>query len=324
MGLSRNRTRALLIVAAIAAGTAAAATPAEATWTTAPMCGDWQVETVAQGLEQLENLETDDNGGFYLSGESKIYHVDAEGQVRTVLDGMAAPGGLQLDGSRLSFLTRQDGKLWQLDTTTDQLSAPADFAGNGLLRLPDGDLLTTWVGTEGGPSKGVSRYQHDSRTVVPNWAAVPRSEGLALSPDHRAVYTDDLFTGQIIRVPVDTPDAWAVVATVPSPVPGLDDLTVSRDGMLYVAAHLEGAIYRVDPETGQSWSSLRVCRVGGPGRVQCVSAGTATAGRSTSPASTGHCAAWYLRRASNSHWFGNSVLFETGFSDLAILKITLI
>ena len=152
MGLSRNRTRALLIVAAIAAGTAAAAiaagtaaaaTPAKATWTTAPMCGDWQVETVAQGLEQLENLETDDNGGFYLSGESKIYHVDAEGQVRTVLDGMAAPGGLQLDGSRLSFLTRQDGKLWQLDTTTDQLSAPADFAGNGLLRLPDGDLLTT-------------------------------------------------------------------------------------------------------------------------------------------------------------------------------------
>ncbi|MGQ5696260.1 SMP-30/gluconolactonase/LRE family protein [Rhodococcus erythropolis] len=292
MGLSRNRTRALLIVAAIAAGTAAAATPAEATWTTAPMCGDWQVETVAQGLEQLENLETDDNGGFYLSGESKIYHVDAEGQVRTVLDGMAAPGGLQLDGSRLSFLTRQDGKLWQLDTTTDQLSAPADFAGNGLLRLPDGDLLTTWVGTEGGPSKGVSRYQHDSRTVVPNWAAVPRSEGLALSPDHRAVYTDDLFTGQIIRVPVDTPDAWAVVATIPRP--------------------------------GSPASSLRVCRVGGPGRVHCVSAGTATAGRSTSPASTGHCAAWYLRRASNSHRFGNSVLFETVFSDLAILKFTLI
>ncbi|MFI8659869.1 SMP-30/gluconolactonase/LRE family protein [Rhodococcus qingshengii] len=252
MGVSRNRTRALLIVAAIAAGTVAAATPAGATWTVAPMCGEWRVETVAQGLEQLENLEPDYNGGFYLSGESKIYHVDAAGQVRTVLDDMAAPGSLQLDGSRLSFLTRQDGKLWHLDTSTDQLSTPVDFAGNGLLRLPDGDLLTTWVGTEGGPPKGVSRYLHDSGAVVPNWSTVPRSEGLALSPDHRAVYTDDLFTGQIIRVPLDTPDAWTVVATVPSLIPGLDDLTMSQDGMLYAAAHVEGSIYRVHPETGTS------------------------------------------------------------------------
>ncbi len=252
MGVSRHRTRALLIVAAIAAGTVAAATPAEATWTAAPMCGDWQVETVARGLEQLENLEPDDNGGFYLSGESKVYHVDAAGQVRTVLDGMGAPGGLQLDGSRLSFLTRQDGKLWHLDTTTDQLSAPVDFAGNGLLRLPDGDLLTTWVGTEGGRSKGVSRYLNDSGAVVPNWSTVPRSEGLALSPDHRAVYTDDLFTGQIIRVPLDSPDTWTVATTVPSLIPGLDDLTMSQDGMLYAAAHVEGSIYRVNPETGAS------------------------------------------------------------------------
>ncbi|QBJ98358.1 hypothetical protein ERC79_22285 [Rhodococcus sp. ABRD24] len=243
-----NRTRALLVAVAIAAGTTTAAAPAQAA---APSgCSDWQVETVVQGLEQLENLEPDGKGGFYLSGESKVYHVDAAEQVRTVLDRMAAPGGLQLDGSTLSFLTRQDSTLWQLDTTTGQLTSRASFAGNGLLRLPDGDLLTTWVGTEGGPSKGLSRYLHEAGVVAPNWSMVPRSEGLALSPDHRAVYTDDLFTGEILRVPLEHPDQWTVVARLPGMVPGPDDLTMSRAGALYVAAHLEGAIYRVDPDTG--------------------------------------------------------------------------
>lgn len=243
-----NRTRALFVAVAIATGTTTAAASAHAA--PQPECAGWQVETVVQGLEQLENLEPDGNGGFYLSGDTKLYQVDADGKVRTVLDDLAAPGGLQLDGSNLTLLTRQDGKLWHLDTATSQLSSPTSFAGNGLLRLPDGDLLTTWVGTEGYPSKGLSRYVHESDVVAPNWSMVPRSEGLALSPDRRAVYTDDLFTGQILRVPLDRPDQWTVVATLPGLLPGPDDLTVSQDGALYVAAHIEGAVYRVDPDTG--------------------------------------------------------------------------
>jgi len=239
----------LLVAVAIAAGTATAATSAPAAASTSE-CAGWQVETIVQGLEQLENLEPDGVGGFYLSGETKVYHVDAAGQVRTVLDDVAAPGGLQLSDSSLFFLGRQDGMLWQLDTTTGQLTSSTPFAGNGLLRLPDGDLLTTWVGTEGGPSKGLSRYLHESGVVAPNWSMVPRSEGLALSPDHAAVYTDDLFTGQILRIPLDSPDEWTIVATLPGLLPGPDDLTVAQDGAIYVAAHLEGAVHRVDPDTG--------------------------------------------------------------------------
>ncbi|RVW00191.1 SMP-30/gluconolactonase/LRE family protein [Rhodococcus xishaensis] len=246
-----NRTRTLLVAIAIAVGTTTAATPAQATSSLAPAeCGDWQVETVAQGLEQLENLEPDGEGGFYLSGDTKVYHVDAAGQVRTVLDGMFAPGGLQLDGSSLYFLTRQDGMLHQLDTTTGKSEELGSFPGNGLLRLPDGDLLTTWVGTEGFSSKGISRYFPESGDFTENWATVPRSEGLALSPDHRAVYTDDLFTGQIVRVPLDSPNEWTVVGRLPGFLPGPDDLTMSQEGMLYVTAHIEGAVYRVDPNTG--------------------------------------------------------------------------
>ncbi|WP_433605580.1 SMP-30/gluconolactonase/LRE family protein [Prescottella agglutinans] len=238
-------------------------------------CGGWRVETVAQGLEQLENLEPDARGGVYLAGDSKVYHVDADGRVSTVVEHMAAPGGLQLDGSGLYFLTRQDAKLWQLDTATGQLTDRGALGGNGLLRLPGGDLLTTWVGTEGGPPMGVTRYRSDSGHVEPNWSPVPRGEGLAASPDGRFVYTDDLFTGQIYRVPLDDPERWSVVTRIPGLLPGADDLTMSRSGVLYVAAHIEGAIYGVDPETGAScvvasglsngWqgpSSVRIGRAG--------------------------------------------------------------
>ncbi|WP_087587306.1 SMP-30/gluconolactonase/LRE family protein [Prescottella equi] len=242
------RTRALFVAVVIVGGTTITAASAQATLH--PGCDRWQVETVVEGLEQLENLEPDGDGGFYLSGDTKLYQVDSAGQVRTVLDDLAAPGGLQFDGTNLTFLTRQDGKLWDLDTATGELSPPTSFAGNGLLRLPDNDLLTTWVGTEGYPSKGLSRHLHDSDVVAPNWSMVPRSEGLTLSADGRAVYTDDLFTGQIIRVPLDSPDQWTVVATLPGALPGPDDLTASQDGALYVAAHLEGAVYRVDLDTG--------------------------------------------------------------------------
>lgn len=243
MGMLGKRIRVLCVAVALVAGAGAAAVPAHG----APGCGGWQVDTLVQGLEELENLEPDGRGGFYLTGSSKVYHVDAAGQVRTVLEGMNVPRGLQLAGSSLYVIA---GGLWQLDTATDRLTSVSTFGGNGLLRLPDGDLLTTWVGTEGGPSQGVTRYRHDTGTIVPNWSPVPRSEGLALSPDHRAVYTDDLFTGQIIRIPLDTPDRWTVVATVPGLFPGVDDLTMSQVGTLYVAAHMAGEIHRVDPNTG--------------------------------------------------------------------------
>lgn len=249
MGISGVRAGALCVAMAAAIGVADAA-PTTAAPTT--NCTGWHSDTVASGLGQLENLEPDGRGGFYVSGYRKIYHVDSSGSVRTVLDDVAAPGGLQLDGTTLYLLTRSDGELWRYDTVTEQLSHMVDFPGNGLLRLPDGDFLTTWIGTEDGPSRGVSRYDHTTGEVVANWSPTPRAEGLSLSPDHRAVYTDDLFTGQIYRIPLDAPDRWTVVTRVPGLLPGPDDVTASAEGDLYVAGHISGTVHRVHLESGAS------------------------------------------------------------------------
>ncbi|MDZ7910247.1 MAG: SMP-30/gluconolactonase/LRE family protein [Rhodococcus sp. (in: high G+C Gram-positive bacteria)] len=250
----RARTIRLITVAAVAfssiyAAPAHAATPEP---DNSPMpCVGWSVETVASNLDEPENLEPDGDGGFYISGATSITHVDNHGRVEPVLSDLQAPRGMQLHEGILYFVAGPG--LSQLDTRSGEISEVTDMAAHGLLRLPNGDFLTTDVGTDiGAPPRGVTRYDPDTDTVELNWSPVPRSEGLALSPDHSRVYTDDLFTGQVIEIPLDTPDNWSVVATVPGAFPGLDDLTMSNSGVLYAAAHVEGAIYSIDPETGQN------------------------------------------------------------------------
>ncbi|MBH0776086.1 SMP-30/gluconolactonase/LRE family protein [Nocardia bovistercoris] len=244
-----RRFRGLFLTAAIGVGIAVAPT---ATAEPAPGCSGWQVDTVASDLEELENLEPDGQGGFYLSGRSRVYHIDAAGEVTTVLENLRFPRGLQLVGTDLYVVTGSDGALSRYDTGTGELTYLATMTvPNGLLRLPDGDFLTTWIGTDFGvPHTGVTRYRHETGAVETKWSPIPRSEGLALSLDRQSVYTDDLFTGQVINIPLATPDRWTVVATVPGLFPGLDDLTITNSGELYVAAHVEGAIHRVDPVTG--------------------------------------------------------------------------
>ncbi|MEU7146096.1 hypothetical protein ABZ942_42110 [Nocardia sp. NPDC046473] len=285
------------MVAAVLAGTmsSASAQPVGVTG-----CAGWQTDTLASGLGQLENLETDGNGGFYVSGADahKLYDVDASGNVTVALDATGGPLGLQRDGSTLYFMGRADSGagVQALDTTTGAVTHITDMGGNGLLRLPNGDLLTTWVGTEGGPSAGVTRYDHDTGAVQPNWGPVPRGEGLALSPDHAAVYTDDLFTGQVYRIPLNDPAHWTVVGRVDGLLPGDDDLTAAADGSLYVAAHIGGSIVRMDPATGATcaiatsispgWNGPASVRIGpdGEGWALYVSAFDGTLRRIRPPA----------------------------------------
>lgn len=223
-------------------------------------CDGWHMDTLAQGLGNAENLETDGNGGFFVSSLDvhKLYDIDAAGTVTVVRDDFnSGPGALQRDGSTLYVgggMTDGTVGVHALDTATGAVTHVTDLGGNGLLRLPSGDMLTTWVGIEGSPPAGVSAYHHDTGVVQPNWSPVPRSEGLAVSPDGTTVYTDDLFTGQIYRIPLDDPGHWTIAGRIGGIVPGDDDLTMTQTGILYVAAHIGGSIDRLDPATGATCS----------------------------------------------------------------------
>lgn len=232
----------------------------------APGCADgWQAEVVAADLGGLENLEADGEGGFYVTGivEGELLHIDRDGLVTTVLTELDNPAGLRLSGDTLYFVTGDGttpgggGTLRQLHLPTGEVTVllPDLVQPNGLLLLPDGDLLISQLSVPW-PPVGISRYRPGTGEFVMGWSPVARPNGLALAPDGQAVLTEDVATSQILRVPLDAPDHPVVVAAVPDGLlPGLDDLDVSATGLAFVAGDYSGSVYQVDTATG-AWCTL--------------------------------------------------------------------
>lgn len=256
MGNTRVRVRMLLLSVMFAIGLSGAGVslgevPAQAR-ADVPCGPRWQMDTIVNGQGQLENLAPDDHGGVYISELGKaVYYVDANGRVQMVAPPELQATGLQLSGTVLYVLGA--GALWHIDTTTGRrTSLVSGLAGpNGLLRLPDGDFLMTRPGLmdQAGPPTGITRF-HPATGTVTLWSTAQFTDGIALSEDGRAVYTDNILTGQILRVPLDDPNHWTVVARLPGIAAGPDDLAVTKQGALFVAGHLDGNIYEVQPRTG--------------------------------------------------------------------------
>ncbi|MFH5229563.1 SMP-30/gluconolactonase/LRE family protein [Antrihabitans spumae] len=259
---TRSRVGAATATAVLAACLAAGG-PSVAHAVPTSCAAGWGATTLASGLGWIENLESDGKGGFFLTGadNGEIYHVNSERQVTTLLRGLDKPAGIRLIGDLLYFVTGDDptrtvadGTLQRLDLGTGEVTVLVEglFGPNGLLLLPDGDLLISRLDILGPPT-GITRYRPATRAVTPSWSKVQRSNGLALSPDGKAFYTGDV-TSTIIRIPLDAPDTSTVVSTVPNLIALPDDMQATADGSLFVADHLAGAVYRVDLATGESCS----------------------------------------------------------------------
>lgn len=224
-------------------------------------CHTWPATTVASGLGALENLEPDGRGGFYLSAivDGRLLHVDDRGNSTTILSGLDHPAGLRLSGLDLYFVTGNNpgsarGTLQRLDLRTGQattlltgLSAP-----NGLLFLPDGDLIFSQLSI---PPRGIDRYNPATGRHTQSWSATPLPNGLALTPDRTALFTENVVLSTILRVPLDKPNATSTVARLPGLFAGSDDMQATRDGTLYAAGDTSGEVYAVNTDTG------RVCTI---------------------------------------------------------------
>jgi sugar lactone lactonase YvrE len=224
----------------------------------AEACGPWHVRTLLTGQGWLESLAFDGRGGLLLSAllQNKILRLNRHGRLTSVLAGVHAPGGEIVRGRHLYFTTgdtvppASDGTIDRLDLRTGRntiwargLSMP-----NGLAFLPNGDAVVSRDLEGVVPPTDITLVPARSRHPHVNWARVPDSNGLAVDPTGRWLYSDRTASmrGAVVRVLIAHPSTvqvigWLGAGSVP------DDMSNGPGGTLYIAGFGNGRVFRFDP-----------------------------------------------------------------------------
>ncbi len=227
-------------------------------------CAPWTVTVLASGLGSLENLEPDGKDGLFVSASSQnaVLRLTRTAAPAVAVPGVTSPGGLRVRGGALFFNTGDgaasgvrgtaDGTIDRLDLRTGRRTTWATglTMPNGLVFLPDGSALTS-RDISGLSPTGITRVHKG--VVQPNWSDQADSNGMAVDPTGRWLYSDETFTmaSNVYRTEIANPSRRELVASLYTPgVPkGLDDLTLASSGALYVTANSAGQVIRLDPRT---------------------------------------------------------------------------
>jgi gluconolactonase len=245
-------------------------------------CRGWQVRTLIANQGWLEDLSFDGRGGITLSAltQGRILRFSKSGRLSTVLRSLHAPGGQQRIGRFLYFVTGDTvtsaatGTIVRLDLRTGRHSTWARglTAPNALVFLPDGDAV---VSRDSQSGTGLTRIPaRRPRRPQLGWAPPNDTNGLAVDPSGRWLYTDRTFSsdGEVDRISIAHPRRVQVIGRLGSGV-FPDDMTLGPRGALYIAGFASDKIYRLDPRTHlscaiasgiQNPTSLRFAGAGWP------------------------------------------------------------
>jgi sugar lactone lactonase YvrE len=258
---------------ALAVAATAACPPTPAGGTSRPQepeqeCGPWAVRPIATDLGVVENLLDDGRGGMLLSlpEAGELGRLTPDGQVSTVVDGLPAPGGLARRG-RWAYVTTglttestlqgvPDGAIERVEVRTGrrQTWATGLVGPNGLALLRDGSAVTTRPVSNAGVLSEVTRVPARHRSQVERfWSDLTSTNGAAVDRQGRWLYVSRSLSprAEVWRIRTSDPQRRELVADLGvGSTEFLDDLTVARDGTVFVAAWGSGKVYRVDPATG--------------------------------------------------------------------------
>lgn len=247
------RAGALCLVAAVAATVSASDAVALEACPDAP-----QPRVLASGQGTLESVGVDRKGRIFftdLDGAGRLLRLRDDGRVRTLVDGIDAPGGIVFKRNSLlvgygnSYQQAADGSLnpegglLQVDPRTGARSQFVEGLqmANGIARGPGGQIFASnALGT------GIDRIS-DGKVEL-GWADVTSPNGLAVSSDGKYLYASQTLTAAAIqRIPLDDPSAASTWYSAPTADAGagLDGLERGPDGALYVAADAGGQVWRV-------------------------------------------------------------------------------
>ena len=137
--------------------------------------------------------------------------------------------------------TRRDGSHVQtiVPPSAGYLVDDIDFDAKG------GFYFTDFRGTSSDPQGGVFYVSSDGRTTTPVLTHLAVANGVALSPDGKTLWADELSSGLLHKVELSAPTTIAPFGTsVPyhftGPAP--DSMRVDADGNVYVAIYGQGRI----------------------------------------------------------------------------------
>ncbi|WP_405493886.1 SMP-30/gluconolactonase/LRE family protein [Nocardia sp. NBC_00511] len=262
---SRVRRWAGLGVACALAATAVAQLPVTAE-AAPPACAPAKsaiaLPTRAPLLDWSENLGFDAAGDLWVARiyRNAVERYDRDGHLVSSVP-VTSPGAIRLGPDGLLYVTfgntplsaaTHQGGVVRFDPTA-ATPRPEVFAtglgqANGAAFDAAGNLYVADT------SSGVERIRRDG-TVDTDWttraeqalaAQGPGADGIVAVGDTLYVTLLESPTGRIVALPIDDPTQASVAIELGGSALGPDDLTVGRNGILYVAT-VTGQLVRVDP-----------------------------------------------------------------------------
>jgi len=207
------------------------------------------------GLFGSEGIAMDGQGGFYISTDNTVSHVDAGGNVTKTADlpkglGMAfdAKGDLMICDSGPTFdKETRDGAmhLMTADGSVTEVVPEGTIANpNFVTRTPWG----TWLVSD---DMLPEIYEISDGSDVTLWCdQVPSPNGMVFSKDGKTLYVASTFEdfSPLYKIVIDNQAAGEVSVLANMDENGLSDgVAMDRDGNVYVAVNGEGKIVKVSP-----------------------------------------------------------------------------
>jgi sugar lactone lactonase YvrE len=211
-------------------------------------------------LDHPEGVAVHPDGSVWCGGErGQIFRVEPDG---SGFEAVASTGGFALGmtfdaaAEHLYVCDLREAAVFRLELATAAVERFADGAPAGRFRIPnfpafgpDGRLYVSDSHAFGTPGPGIWRVDPDGRAELWYDRDVTFANGLAWSPDGRALYVAETFSNRVFRLPLlddGSPGDRAEVAHMAGSLP--DGLAFDVEGNLYVGCYEPSQVLRVAPD----------------------------------------------------------------------------
>ena len=217
------------------------------------------LETIATGVDHAEGICVTPDGVLYVSGErGQIYRLE-DGTATEVATTGGWTLGLAADGRGRIYAcdaVRRQVIRWDPATEAqDVVSTGVDGAPflcpNWGAFAPDGSFYVSDSGTWKGRDGRILVIRPDGATRLWSAASVDFPNGLAVSPDGRALWVLESTPGRLVRIPIEADGSAGpreILIELPGTVP--DGIAFAEDGSVVIACYRPDVVLRWRADLG--------------------------------------------------------------------------